>query len=150
MNVLDPNTLQAGNSSTNSGAQSNPENGGARIEEQHVAPPNLVVVEEKQCMPITNMTRIMRRALPPHAKISEEAKDAIQECVFEFISFITSEANDRCQHEHRKIVTAEDVLWAMERLGFDDYLGPLTIFLQRYRQNAVDCLARRKGHVPLQ
>ncbi|CAJ1967977.1 unnamed protein product [Sphenostylis stenocarpa] len=86
-------------------------------------------------MPIANVLRIMRRILPPHAKISDEAKETIQECVSEYISFITAEANDRCQHEQRKTVTAEDVLWAMAKLGFDEYAHSLTIYLNRYRQS---------------
>lgn len=58
----------------------------------------------------------------------------LQECVSEYISFITGEANERCQREQRKTITAEDVLWAMSKLGFDDYIEPLTLYLHRYRE----------------
>ncbi|KAG8076034.1 hypothetical protein GUJ93_ZPchr0006g44497 [Zizania palustris] len=80
-------------------------------------------------------TRIMRRVLPTHAKISEEAREVIQECVSEFISFITGEANDWCHREHRKTVTADDLVWAMQRLGFDDYVMPLSVYLWRMRES---------------
>nr|AIA57949.1 leafy-cotyledon protein 1 [Jatropha curcas] len=86
-------------------------------------------------MPIANVIRIMRRILPPHAKISDDAKETIQECVSEYISFITREANDRCQREQRKTITAEDVLWAMGKLGFDEYVEPLSLFLSKYRES---------------
>jgi nuclear transcription Y subunit beta len=33
----------------------------------------------------------MKMALPENAKIAKEAKECMQECVSEFISFITSE-----------------------------------------------------------
>lgn len=33
----------------------------------------------------------MKTALPENAKIAKEAKECMQECVSEFISFITSE-----------------------------------------------------------
>ncbi|XP_073054000.1 nuclear transcription factor Y subunit B-6 isoform X1 [Primulina eburnea] len=92
------------------------------------------VREQDRFMPIANVIRIMRKILPPHAKISDDAKETIQECVSEYISFITSEANDRCQREQRKTITAEDVLWAMSKLGFDDYIEPLTLYLHRYRE----------------
>ncbi|CAA6669868.1 unnamed protein product [Spirodela intermedia] len=85
-------------------------------------------------MPIANVIRIMRRVLPTHAKIADDAKETVQECVSEYISFVTSEANERCQQEQRKTITAEDLLWAMSKLGFDDYVQPLTLFLQRYRE----------------
>ncbi|XP_021766652.1 nuclear transcription factor Y subunit B-6-like [Chenopodium quinoa] len=92
------------------------------------------VREQDRFMPIANVIRIMRKILPPHAKISDDAKETIQECVSEYISFITGEANERCQREQRKTITAEDVLWAMSKLGFDDYVEPLTLYLHRYRE----------------
>ncbi|KAJ6912217.1 nuclear transcription factor Y subunit B-6-like [Populus alba x Populus x berolinensis] len=92
------------------------------------------VREQDRFMPIANVIRIMRKILPSHAKISDDAKETIQECVSEYISFITSEANERCQREQRKTITAEDVLYAMSKLGFDDYIEPLTIYLHRYRE----------------
>ncbi|KAG1327442.1 putative nuclear transcription factor Y subunit B-3-like [Cocos nucifera] len=90
---------------------------------------------QEHFMPITNVIRIMRMILPMHAKISDDAKVTILECVSEYISFITSEANVRCQLEQRKTIAAEDVIWAMGKLGFDDYVGPLRRFLQRYRES---------------
>ncbi|KFK31354.1 hypothetical protein AALP_AA6G101500 [Arabis alpina] len=92
------------------------------------------VREQDRFMPIANVIRIMRKILPAHAKISDDSKETIQECVSEYISFITGEANERCQREQRKTITAEDVLWAMSKLGFDDYIEPLTLYLHRYRE----------------
>ncbi|XP_012839452.1 PREDICTED: nuclear transcription factor Y subunit B-9-like [Erythranthe guttata] len=86
-----------------------------------------------QYMPIANITRIMRRVLPSHAKIADDAKEAIQEYVSEFISFVTAEANWRCNRDYRSTVTPEDVLAAMASLGLDDYLEPLTLFLNKHR-----------------
>lgn len=97
-----------------------------------------MVREQDRFMPIANVIRIMRKILPPHAKISDDAKETIQECVSEYISFITGEANERCQREQRKTITAEDVLWAMSKLGFDDYIEPLTLYLHRYRETEGD------------
>ena len=37
----------------------------------------------------------MKTALPENAKIAKEAKECMQECVSEFISFITSEGKCR-------------------------------------------------------
>ncbi|MQL95121.1 hypothetical protein Taro_027785 [Colocasia esculenta] len=89
--------------------------------------------EQDMYMPITNVVRIMRQVLPLNVKIADDAKDTIQECVSEYISFVTGEANERCRQEQRKTITAEDLLYAMCKLGFEDYIGPLTVFLQRYR-----------------
>lgn len=47
--------------------------------------------EQDRYLPIANIARIMKRSLPPNAKIAKDAKETVQECVSEFISFITSE-----------------------------------------------------------
>ncbi|KAK3023035.1 hypothetical protein RJ639_044825 [Escallonia herrerae] len=101
-------------------------------------------------MPIANVIRIMRKILPSHAKMSKNAKETIQECVSEYISFITGEANERCQREQRKTITVEDVLWAMSKLGFDNYIEPLTVYLHRYRElDSGDRGGSIKGEPPL-
>lgn len=40
---------------------------------------------------ISITARIMKKVLPGNAKIAKDAKESIQECVSEFISFITSQ-----------------------------------------------------------
>jgi hypothetical protein len=51
--------------------------------------------EQDRYLPIANISRIMKKALPPNAKIAKDAKETVQECVSEFISFITSEGARR-------------------------------------------------------
>ncbi|KAL5148394.1 Nuclear transcription factor Y subunit B-1 [Glycine soja] len=41
--------------------------------------------------------RIMKKTLPSNGKIAEDAKETVQECISEFISFVTSEARDKCR-----------------------------------------------------
>lgn len=53
----------------------------------------------------------------------------------EFISFITSEASDKCLQEKRKTINGDDLLWAMSTLGFDKYVEPLKIYLAKYRES---------------
>ncbi|XP_057538167.1 nuclear transcription factor Y subunit B-9-like [Amaranthus tricolor] len=119
------NTNNANNPAANT--TSPPQNGRPPL------PPTLR--EQDQYLPISNIIRIMRSILPAHAKISDEAKETLQQCVSEFISFVTEEANDRCQKQHRKTITADDLIEAMCRLGFDDFVGPLFRYLHRYRES---------------
>jgi hypothetical protein len=49
------------------------------------------VREQDRFLPIANISRIMKKSLPANAKIAKDAKETVQECVSEFISFITSE-----------------------------------------------------------
>ena len=87
----------------------------------------------------------MKRALPANAKIAKDSKETVQECVSEFISFITSEcvfwssqppqqphslttccrASDKCLREKRKTINGDDLLWALSTLGFEEYVDPL-------------------------
>lgn len=42
-------------------------------------------------------------------------------------------AAEKCQHEKRKTVNGEDILFAMTSLGFENYGEALKIYLSRYR-----------------
>ncbi|KAJ1443854.1 hypothetical protein SESBI_00025 [Sesbania bispinosa] len=121
--------------------------------------PRSNIREQDRFLPIANISRIMKKALPANGKIAKDAKETVQECVSEFISFITSEyvyfllwllpfpprsfraltvescrASDKCQREKRKTINGDDLLWAMATLGFEDYIDPLKIYLSRYRE----------------
>lgn len=91
--------------------------------------------EQDRFLPIANVARIMKRAIPETGKIAKDAKECVQECVSEFISFITSEASDRCHQEKRKTINGEDILFAMTTLGFDNYVEPLKLYLTKYRES---------------
>jgi nuclear transcription Y subunit beta len=90
--------------------------------------------EQDRFLPIANVSPIMKKALPANAKISNDAKETVQECVSEFISFITGEASDKCQREKRKTINGDDLLWAMTTLGFEDYVDPLKHYLHKFRE----------------
>jgi len=55
------------------------------------SPRSLHVREQDRFLPIANISRIMKRGLPANGKIAKDAKEIVQECVSEFISFVTSE-----------------------------------------------------------
>ncbi|XP_051132328.1 nuclear transcription factor Y subunit B-10 isoform X1 [Andrographis paniculata] len=99
--------------------------------------PRSSVREQDRFLPIANISRIMKKALPANGKIAKDAKETVQECVSEFISFITSEASDKCQREKRKTINGDDLLWAMATLGFEEYIDPLKVYLARYREVSV-------------
>lgn len=94
--------------------------------------------DQDRFLPIANVGRIMKKSLPANAKISKEAKETVQECVSEFISFITGEASDKCQREKRKTINGDDLLWAMTTLGFENYVAPLKVYLNKYRETEGD------------
>ncbi|XP_019200555.1 PREDICTED: nuclear transcription factor Y subunit B-7-like [Ipomoea nil] len=101
--------------------------------------------EQDRFLPIANVGRIMKKAIPGNGKISKDAKETVQECVSEFISFVTGEASDKCQREKRKTINGDDILWAITTLGFEDYVNPLKLYLNKYRE-----LEGEKLNVPKQ
>lgn len=91
--------------------------------------------DQDRFLPIANVAKIMKDSIPANGKIAKDAKECVQECVSEFVSFVTSEAADRCQQEKRKTINGEDLLFAMSTLGFDSYVEPLKVFLSKYRDS---------------
>ena len=89
--------------------------------------------EQDRFLPIANVGRIMKKMIPGNGKISKDAKETVQECVSEFISFVTGEASDKCQREKRKTINGEDIIWAITTLGFENYVSPLKVYLEKYR-----------------
>lgn len=90
-------------------------------------------LEQEQYLPIANIQRIMKAQLPGTAKVTKDAKETVQECLTEFISFVTSEAVEKCHTEKRKTLSGEDLIEAMSVLGFDNLVEPLKLFLSKYR-----------------
>ncbi|KAH8381223.1 hypothetical protein KR200_011881 [Drosophila serrata] len=106
---------------------------------------SIMLREQDRFLPICNIIKIMKVPVPQNGKIAKDARECIQECVSEFISFISSEAIERSVAENRKTVNGDDLLVAFSNLGFDNYVEPLSIYLQKYREvrNAFPC-----QHVP--
>lgn len=106
------------------------EDGGSNIRTKD----RVALREQDRFLPIANVSRIMKISIPKSGKIAKDAKECVQECISEFVSFITSEASDRCHQEKRKTINGEDILFAMSTLGFDNYVGPLKLYLNKYRE----------------
>lgn len=95
---------------------------------------NKAIIEDNEYLPISNINKIMRSVIDDKLKISKEAKNLIEECVTEFICFITSEAAEKCKREKRKTINAEDILTVMKMLGFDNYVVILQVYHYKYKQ----------------
>ncbi|KAK8712526.1 hypothetical protein V6N13_147765 [Hibiscus sabdariffa] len=93
-----------------------------------------MVEEQNRLLPIANVGRIMKQILPPSAKLSLEAKQRMQECATEFISFVTSEASDKCRRENRKTMNGDDICRALTALGHDNYDEAIVRYLHKYRE----------------
>ncbi|KAI8416383.1 hypothetical protein FOFC_02692 [Fusarium oxysporum] len=89
----------------------------------------------------------MRKALPADAKLAKDAQECMQQCVSEFVSFITSEgmvdsyiyvhqdliAAENAQREKLKTVAGDNILVALKQLGFENYGEVLGVYLSKPR-----------------
>lgn len=110
-----------------------PPSDAAMSREQEAYDYEFEVQESDKWLPLAKVARIMKAALPDDAEISKEAKETMQECVSELISFVTSEAAENRNLSARRVIGGEDVLLAFDALGFEHYAEALTIYLARYR-----------------
>uniref|UniRef100_A0A6N2LEA1 Transcription factor CBF/NF-Y/archaeal histone domain-containing protein n=1 Tax=Salix viminalis TaxID=40686 RepID=A0A6N2LEA1_SALVM len=82
--------------------------------------------KQDQLLPIANVGRVMKQRLPPTARVSKEAKQRMQECATEFISFVTGEASSKCRNGE-----SQD---SERRRWFDDYADSIVRYLHKYRE----------------
>lgn len=86
------------------------------------------------------MQKIITEILPPSSGVAfaKDARDLLIECCVEFITLISSEANDIAEKEAKKTIACEHVTKALEELGFHDYVqGVLDIASDHKEQQKV-------------
>lgn len=93
------------------------------------------MINEDENLPLSNISKIMKKYLDSNTKISKEAKELVEEYVTEFICFLTSEASDKCRREKRKTINGEDIITVMKQLGFDNYAVILQVYFYKYRRS---------------
>lgn len=101
-----------------------------------------LVKEQDRLLPAANVGRMMKKMVPNDVKIEKNTKDFVAVCVSEFISFITSEASDKCMQEKRKTLNGEDIVWALHNMGMENYVEPLRVYLTKYRESRNDKFER--------
>ncbi|XBW36126.1 hypothetical protein QEN19_001703 [Hanseniaspora menglaensis] len=92
------------------------------------------LTEQDKNLPLNNVANIMKSVLPEGTKISKDAKQLMQECCSELISFITSESTEIVSVNKRKTVMGDDIISSLYNLGFENYGEIMKIYLQKYRE----------------
>ena len=62
---------------------------GRQEEEDDDGPREGELREQDRFLPIYNISKVMKKVVPHSGKVAKEARECVQECVSEFISFIT-------------------------------------------------------------
>jgi len=96
----------------------------------HLAHSSMFYVTSK-CSKFTNqhsslatVQKIVTEILPPSSGLAfgKDARDLLIECCVEFITLISSEANEISEKESKKTIACEHITKALEQLGFGEYV----------------------------
>lgn len=73
---------------------------------------------------IATVQKIVSEILPPSSGVAyaKEARDLLIECCVEFITLISSEANEISEKEAKKTIACDHITKALEQLGFSEYV----------------------------
>lgn len=76
---------------------------------------------------------------------SKDARDLLMECCVEFITLISSEANDISEKEAKKTIACEHVERALRDLGFGDYIPDVLAVAEDHKEQLKVCLFDGSG-----
>ncbi|PIA58329.1 hypothetical protein AQUCO_00500329v1 [Aquilegia coerulea] len=96
--------------------------------------PELYLPEKK----IKKIMAKMLPFLPPGSNISNETIMFMQECTSEYIRRVSGEAFEHCQKEKRNMVTGDDLLFGIEKLGLGHHAQMLSTYMQQHRDRDRD------------
>lgn len=91
---------------------------------------------------LATVQKILTEILPPSSNLTttKDYRDALIEACVEFITMISSEANEISEKDAKKTISAEHVAMALKSLGFESYVGPVMESADEYKKMmAVSC-----------
>jgi len=87
-------------------------------------------------LPKATVGKIITEILPPSTGLTfgKDARDLLIECCVEFITLISSEANDIAEKEAKKTIACEHVEKALTELGFGEYVQSVIDVANEYKE----------------
>jgi down-regulator of transcription 1 len=93
--------------------------------------------------------KIITEIIPPSSgqSFARDARDLLIECCVEFITLISSEANDISEKEAKKTIAVEHIEKALTELGFQDYVPDVLAVADEFKdQQKVGSVLPWHGH----
>ena len=89
-------------------------------------------------LPKATVGKIVTEILPPSSgqTFAKDARDLLIECCVEFISLISSEANDISEKEAKKTIAVEHIEKALTELGFPEYVPEVLSVAGEFKEQA--------------
>ncbi|KAF8427807.1 histone-fold-containing protein [Tirmania nivea] len=86
-------------------------------------------------LPKATVQKIIQEILSNDLSFAKDARDLLIECCVEFITLISSEANEIAEKEAKKTIAAEHVVRALKDLGFEDYIEQIQEVAQEHKEH---------------
>lgn len=95
-----------------------------------------LVTHEQRLSSTATVQKIITEILPYSSgqTFSKDARDLLMECCVEFITLISSEANDISEKEAKKTIACEHVERALRDLGFGDYIPDVLAVAEEHKE----------------
>jgi histone H3/H4 len=93
-------------------------------------------------LPKATVQKIINEILAhdPGVSFARDTRDLLIECCVEFITLVSSEANDIAEKEAKKTIACEHVTTALEQLGWPDYVPEILKVAHEHKtQQVVSC-----------
>jgi len=81
--------------------------------------------KEAKTLPKITINKIIKESLPDEVKCTADSQQLILQCCMEFLQLVSSEANDICSRQNKKVIVPDHILMALRKLGFDKYIPDL-------------------------
>lgn len=85
---------------------------------------------------VATVQKIITEILPASAgqTFAKDARDLLIECCVEFITLVSSEANEISEKEAKKTIAAEHIEKALRELGFMDYIPDVLAVAEEHKE----------------
>jgi histone H3/H4 len=90
---------------------------------------------------LATVQKIVTEILPPSSGLAfgKDARDLLIECCVEFITLISSEANEISEKESKKTIACEHITKALEQLGFGEYVQDIMEVASEHKEQLKVC-----------
>jgi histone H3/H4 len=84
---------------------------------------------------LATVQKIISEILSSDVAFAKDARDLLIDCCVEFITLISSEANDIAEREAKKTIASEHVVRALKDLGFEEYVDQIQEVAHEHREH---------------
>ena len=109
------------------------------------SPTSFLPTTKLTALPTATVQKIINEVLASKAadenaqsmSFAKETRDLLIECCVEFITMISTEANEIAEKDAKKTIACEHITKALEELGFGEYVGEIMAVADQFKTSQV-------------